>query len=126
MHAMVNSMPTPGAEIADSLGILLRRSSRAHLYTRLTAGLGDALDEATYPVISGLDRYGPRSAAQLAEDICLDRSVGSRLGGRPAALPPGRGGVNRPGPGSFRPPGRAAGPDRLRPPRRRADAPAAG
>src|ERR1700761_8777266 len=74
MHAMVNSMPTPGAEIADSLGILLRRSSRAHLYTRLTAGLGDALDEATYPVISGLDRYGPRSAAQLAEDIGLDRS----------------------------------------------------
>ena len=85
MHAMVNSMPTPGAEIADSLGILLRRSSRAHLYTRLTAGLDDALDEATYPVISGLDRYGPRSAAQLAEDIGLDRSVVSRHANRLAA-----------------------------------------
>src|ERR1700744_1639832 len=85
MHAMVNSMPTPGAEIADSLGILLRRSSRAHLYTRLTAGLDDALDEATYPVISGLDRYGPRSAAQLAEDIGLDRSVVSRHASRLAA-----------------------------------------
>jgi DNA-binding MarR family transcriptional regulator len=29
-------------------------------------------------VISALDRYGPRSAAQLAEDIGLDRSVVSR------------------------------------------------
>jgi DNA-binding MarR family transcriptional regulator len=78
-------MTTPGAEIADSLGILLRRSSRAHLYVRLTAGLGDALDEATYPVISALDRYGPRSAAQLAEDIGLDRSVVSRHASRLAA-----------------------------------------
>jgi hypothetical protein len=48
MHAMVGSMPTPGADIADSLGILLRRSSRAHLYTQLTAGLDDALDEAAW------------------------------------------------------------------------------
>jgi DNA-binding MarR family transcriptional regulator len=85
MHAMVDSMPTPGADIADSLGILLRRSSRAHLYTQLTAGLDDALDEATYPVISGLDRYGPRSAAQLATDIGLDRSVVSRHASRLAA-----------------------------------------
>lgn len=85
MHAMLLSMTSPGAEIADSLGILLRRSSRAHLYGRLTAGLGDALDEATYPVISGLDRFGPRSAAQLAADIGLDRSVVSRHASRLAA-----------------------------------------
>src|SRR6202012_3727665 len=43
------------------------------------------LDEATYPVISGLDRYGPRSASQLAEDIGLDRSVVSRHASRLAA-----------------------------------------
>jgi DNA-binding MarR family transcriptional regulator len=75
-------MTTPGAEVADSLGLLLRRSSRAGLYGTLTSGLDDALDEATYPVISGLDRYGPRSAAQLAQDIGLDRSVVSRHASR--------------------------------------------
>ncbi len=75
-------MTTPGAEIADSLGLLLRRSSRARLYAMLTEGLDDSLDEATYPVISGLDRFGPRTAAQLAEDIGLDRSVVSRHASR--------------------------------------------
>jgi DNA-binding MarR family transcriptional regulator len=69
---------TLGAEIAEILGQLLRRGTRARLYARLTAGLDGALDEATYPVISGLARSGPRSAAQLAEDIGLDRSVVSR------------------------------------------------
>jgi DNA-binding MarR family transcriptional regulator len=71
-------MTTPGGEIAETLGHLLRRSTRARLYSRLTAGLDSSLDEATYPVISGLARYGPRSAAQLAADIGIDRSVVSR------------------------------------------------
>jgi DNA-binding MarR family transcriptional regulator len=78
VHAILETVTTPGSEIADALGRLLRRSTRARLYPRLTAGLGDSLDEATYPVISGLARYGPRSAAQLAEDIGIDRSVVSR------------------------------------------------
>jgi DNA-binding MarR family transcriptional regulator len=69
---------TSGAEIAETLGQLLRRGTRARLYSRLTAGLDASLDEATYPVISGLARSGPRSAAHLAEDIGLDRSVVSR------------------------------------------------
>jgi DNA-binding MarR family transcriptional regulator len=69
---------TSGAEIAETLGQLLRRGTRARLYSRLTAGLDASLDEATYPVISGLARSGPRSAAQLAEDVGLDRSVVSR------------------------------------------------
>jgi DNA-binding MarR family transcriptional regulator len=69
---------TPGADVAETLGHLLRRSTRARLYSQLTAGLDGALDEATYPVISGLARYGPMSAAKLAEDIGLDRSVVSR------------------------------------------------
>ena len=69
---------TPGGEIAEIFGHLLRRSTRDHMYARLTTGLDDALDQATYPVISGLARYGPRSAAQLADDIGLDRSVVSR------------------------------------------------
>jgi DNA-binding MarR family transcriptional regulator len=82
MHAMIQSMTSPGSEIAETLGLLLRRATRARLYGRLTAGLDDALDEATYPVISGLARFGPRSAAQLAEDIGIDRSVVSRHAAR--------------------------------------------
>lgn len=71
-------MTTPGGEVAETLGRLLLRGTRARLYARLTAGLDGALDEATYPVISGLARLGPQSAARLAADIGLDRSVVSR------------------------------------------------
>jgi DNA-binding MarR family transcriptional regulator len=78
MHAMLGDMTTPGGEVADALGRFLQRGTRARLYGRLTAGLDDALDEATYPVISGLARTGARSAAQLAADVGLDRSVVSR------------------------------------------------
>ncbi|AZQ74391.1 MULTISPECIES: MarR family winged helix-turn-helix transcriptional regulator [Streptomyces] len=63
-----------GHEIADALGTLLRRGTRAQLYARLTDGLGEAVDETTYPVLSGLARTGPRSAADLAGEIGLDRS----------------------------------------------------
>jgi DNA-binding MarR family transcriptional regulator len=75
---MLGRVTTPGSEIADTFGRLLRRSTRARLYSQLTAGLSGALDEATYPVISGLARFGPRSAAQLAGDLGIDRSVVSR------------------------------------------------
>ncbi|GAA1217897.1 MarR family transcriptional regulator [Kitasatospora nipponensis] len=63
-----------GHEIAEALGVLLKRSNRARLYQHLTEGLGEAVDEVTYPVLSGLARSGPRSAADLAEEIGLDRS----------------------------------------------------
>ncbi|MFI6445722.1 MarR family winged helix-turn-helix transcriptional regulator [Kitasatospora sp. NPDC050543] len=63
-----------GNEIADALGVLLRRSARAQLYERLTEGLGEAVDDVTYPVLSGLARTGPCSAADLADEIGLDRS----------------------------------------------------
>ncbi|MFI9719806.1 MarR family winged helix-turn-helix transcriptional regulator [Streptomyces sp. NPDC052396] len=63
-----------GHEIADTLGALLRRGARAQLYARLTGGLGEAVDETTYPVLSGLARTGACSAADLAGEIGLDRS----------------------------------------------------
>ncbi|ANP56724.1 DNA-binding MarR family transcriptional regulator [Streptomyces griseochromogenes] len=63
-----------GHEIADALAALLKRDTRTQLYQRLTEGLGDAVDETTYPVLSGLARTGPRSAADLAGEIGLDRS----------------------------------------------------
>jgi DNA-binding MarR family transcriptional regulator len=78
VHGMLWGMVTPGDEIAEALGVLFLRGTRARLYARLTTGLDGALDEATYPVISGVARLGQRSAAQLAAAIGLDRSVVSR------------------------------------------------
>jgi DNA-binding MarR family transcriptional regulator len=83
MHAMVGGMTerepgTPGEQVARALGDLLRRSARSRVYGALTTGLGPALDEATYPVLSGLARTGPVTAARLAADVGLDRSVVSR------------------------------------------------
>ncbi|MFD9129448.1 MarR family winged helix-turn-helix transcriptional regulator [Kitasatospora sp. NPDC059571] len=73
---------TPGHDIADALGLLLRRSTRARLYTRLTEGLGEAVDELTYPVLSGLARTGPCSAADLGREIGLDRTTVTRRADR--------------------------------------------
>lgn len=49
--------------VTDAVGRLIRRSARAGLYRELTAGLDPAVNEATYPVISGLARTGPATAA---------------------------------------------------------------
>jgi len=68
--------------VAEALGHLLRRTTRARLYGSLTDGLDSALDSSTYPVISGLARFGPLSAAQLSEEIGIDRSVVSRHASR--------------------------------------------
>ncbi|GAA2262979.1 MULTISPECIES: MarR family winged helix-turn-helix transcriptional regulator [Kitasatospora] len=71
-----------GHEIADALGLLLRRTTRARLYHQLTEGLGEAVDELTYPVLSGLARTGPISAADLAREAGLDRSNVTRRADR--------------------------------------------
>ncbi|GHF78187.1 hypothetical protein GCM10018790_65190 [Kitasatospora xanthocidica] len=71
-----------GHDIADALGLLLRRSTRARVYTRLTEGLGEAVDELTYPVLSGLARTGPYSAADLGREIGLDRTTVTRRADR--------------------------------------------
>ncbi|MEU2154197.1 MarR family transcriptional regulator [Streptomyces sp. NPDC019396] len=71
-----------GHEIADALGVLLKRSNRLELYRRLTDGLGEAVDELTYPILSALARSGPRSAAALAGDVGLDRSGVTRRASR--------------------------------------------
>ncbi|PWI41945.1 MarR family transcriptional regulator [Streptomyces sp. ICBB 8177] len=63
-----------GHEIAEALGVLLKRTTRARLYQGLTEGLGEGVDELTYPVLSGLARSGPSSAADLAPEVGLDRS----------------------------------------------------
>ncbi|MFE9369895.1 MarR family winged helix-turn-helix transcriptional regulator [Streptomyces sp. NPDC006711] len=71
-----------GREIAESLGVLLKRSTRIGLHRTLTAGMGEAVDELTYPILSGLERTGPRSAADLAPDVGLDRSGVTRRASR--------------------------------------------
>ena len=70
--------PSAGERLADTFGELVRRESRSLVYGELTAGLHPAVDSSTYPVLSGLDRAGPRSAARLGQEIGLDRSVVSR------------------------------------------------
>ncbi|WTG93483.1 MarR family transcriptional regulator [Kitasatospora sp. NBC_01560] len=59
-----------------------RRSTRERLYTRLTEGLGEAVDDLTYPVLSGLARTGPCSAADLGREIGLDRTTVTRRADR--------------------------------------------
>lgn len=71
-----------GHEIAEALGILLRRTTRAQLHKKLTEGMGEAVDELTYPVLSALARIGPHSAAELAPDVGLDRSGVTRRASR--------------------------------------------
>lgn len=79
-------MPSERAEIAraiaDHVATLLNRNFRSGLYGELTAGLSEAVDPATYPVISGLARSGPSTAAELAAVIGIDRSVVSRHASR--------------------------------------------
>ncbi|MFJ8623630.1 MarR family winged helix-turn-helix transcriptional regulator [Kitasatospora sp. NPDC093550] len=73
---------TTGHDIAYALGLLLRRSTRARIYDRLTEGLGEPVDDLTYPVLSGLARTGPASAADLGREIGLDRTTVTRRADR--------------------------------------------
>ena len=80
MHAIDHGRPwsPPGRTSLRLSGTCSGRTTRARLYGGLTEGLDEALDSSTYPVISGLARFGPLSAAKLSEEIGIDRSVVSR------------------------------------------------
>ncbi|MFE3548988.1 MarR family winged helix-turn-helix transcriptional regulator [Streptomyces kronopolitis] len=71
-----------GHAVAEALGDLLKRTLRANLYQALTENIGEGVDEVTYPVLSGLARTGPCSAAELAGEVGLDRSGVSRRASR--------------------------------------------
>lgn len=65
--------------IADALGRILGKGFRARLYRELTEGLGEGLNESTYPVFSAVARSGAAVSAQdLAREVGTDRSVVSR------------------------------------------------
>ncbi len=76
-------MASPGQVVADALGVLLQRNFRTQLYAVLVDGVHDAVDAASYPVLSGVARLQPVTAAALGSAVGLDRSVVSR---RAAAL----------------------------------------
>src|SRR5690349_20459105 len=69
-----------GETVAQALGVILQRDFRSGLYHHLTADVHEAVDTATYPILSGLHRYGPLSAAALGQRVGLDRSIVSRRG----------------------------------------------
>ncbi|HEY4459009.1 MAG TPA: MarR family transcriptional regulator [Pseudonocardiaceae bacterium] len=75
-----------GARLQVALGLLLQRRHRAKIYGELLEPFAGAVDEATYPVLSGLGRVGPTTSARLGTEIGLDRSVVSRHSDRLEAL----------------------------------------
>jgi len=75
-----------GTELAQALGDLLQRGNRARLYDGMLAQAPESVDEHNYPVLSGLARVGPSTAARLAAEIGLDRSRVSRHADRFEAI----------------------------------------
>lgn len=79
-------MNSLGKELAQALGELLQRANRARLYDGMLAHAPEGVDEHNYPVLSGLARVGPSTAARLAAEIGLDRSRVSRHADRFEAI----------------------------------------
>jgi DNA-binding MarR family transcriptional regulator len=75
-----------GARLQVALVLLLQRRHRAKIYGELLEPFAGMVDEATYPVLSGLGRIGPTTSARLGAEIGLDRSVVSRHSDRLEAL----------------------------------------
>ncbi|HEY3477919.1 MAG TPA: MarR family transcriptional regulator [Streptomyces sp.] len=69
------------ARVEASLGLLLRRGTRAALYEQLIRGL-PGVTETTYPVISGIARLEPVSSSRLADEIGIDRTATTRYASR--------------------------------------------
>jgi DNA-binding MarR family transcriptional regulator len=67
-----------GTELEQALGRILLRRNRARLYDVMLGEAPDAVDEHTYPVLSGIARVGPATSAELAAEIGVDRSRISR------------------------------------------------
>lgn len=69
-------------DLEQALGQFLLRRNRAALYDAALDDAPDGIDRRTYSVLSGLARLGPRTAAQLAEEVGIDRSGTSRYADR--------------------------------------------
>ncbi|MEV0282252.1 MarR family transcriptional regulator [Streptomyces sp. NPDC050610] len=69
-------------DLEQALGQLLLRRNRSALYNAALESAPPGVDRQTYPVLSGLDRLGPQSAARLADEVGIDRSGASRYADR--------------------------------------------
>ncbi|MGO2514684.1 MAG: MarR family winged helix-turn-helix transcriptional regulator [Corynebacterium variabile] len=69
-------------DLEQALGQFLLRRNRAALYDAALIDAPDGVDRRTYSVLSGLARLGPQTAAQLAEEVGIDRSGTSRYADR--------------------------------------------
>ncbi|MFI6344306.1 MarR family winged helix-turn-helix transcriptional regulator [Streptomyces sp. NPDC050560] len=69
-------------DLAEALGQLLLRRNRSALYDAILESAPTGVDRQTYPVLSGLARLGPQSAARLADEVGIDRSGASRYADR--------------------------------------------
>jgi DNA-binding MarR family transcriptional regulator len=69
-------------DLEQALGQLLLRRNRSALYDAILDSAPAGVDRQTYPVLSGLARLGPQSAARLADEVGIDRSGASRYADR--------------------------------------------
>ncbi|GAA3619139.1 hypothetical protein GCM10022419_125860 [Nonomuraea rosea] len=69
-------------DLEQALGQLLLRRNRRALYNAALDSAPTGVDRQTYPVLSGLARLGPQSAARLADEVGIDRSGASRYADR--------------------------------------------
>ncbi|MGW7541407.1 MarR family winged helix-turn-helix transcriptional regulator [Streptomyces sp. NPDC054770] len=69
-------------DLEQALGQLLLRRNRTALYDAILDSAPTGVDRQTYPVLSGLARLGPQSAARLADEVGIDRSGASRYADR--------------------------------------------
>ncbi len=69
-------------ELEQALGQLLLRRNRSALYDAVLDDAPPGIDRQTYPVLSGLARLGPQTAARLADEVGIDRSGASRYADR--------------------------------------------
>lgn len=68
--------------LEQALGQLLLRRNRRALYDAVLDAAPAGIDRRSYPVLIGLARLGPQSAARLADDVGIDRSGTSRYADR--------------------------------------------
>lgn len=69
-------------DLEQALGQLLLRRNRSALYDAILDTAPEGIDRRTYPILSGLSRLGPQTAARLAEEVGIDRSGTSRYADR--------------------------------------------
>lgn len=74
----ISGVTRVGRDLEEAIAQLLLRRNRARLVEAALSAAPTAVDVHTYPVLSGLSRIGPATAARLSGEIGIDRSGASR------------------------------------------------